>query len=67
MAASDTRSTITVNPFLANFPISYTLKTQENFWFSGVFKGFKMEALATNRLIVIPELLQRDRRIENWI
>ena len=33
--------------------------------FSGVFKGFKMEALATNRLIILPELLQRDRRIEN--
>ena len=35
-----------VNPFLANVPILYPLKTPENLWFSGVFKGYKMGTLA---------------------
>ena len=28
-----------VKPFLANVPILYPLKTTENLWFSGVFRG----------------------------
>ena len=42
---------IVVNPFLANAPILYPLKTAENFWFSGVFRGYKMETLARNGLM----------------
>ena len=38
------------NPFLANVPILYPLKTPENLWFSGVFRGYKMGTLARNRL-----------------
>ena len=33
---------------LVNVPILYPLKTPENFWFSGVFRGYKMETLARN-------------------
>ena len=40
-----------INPFLANVPILYTLKTPENLWFSGVFRGYKTRALARNGLI----------------
>ena len=32
---------VVFNPFLANAPILYPLKTQENLWFSGVFRGYK--------------------------
>ena len=39
-----------LNPFLANIPILYPLKTPENRWFSGVFKGYKIGTLATNGL-----------------
>ena len=28
-----------INPFLANVPILFPLKTPENLWFSGVFRG----------------------------
>ena len=28
------------NPFLANVPILYLLKTPENIWFSGLFKVY---------------------------
>ena len=38
------------NPFLANVPILYPLKTPENQKFSGVFRGYKMETLARNGL-----------------
>ena len=34
------------NPFLANVPILYPLKTPENQRFSGVFRGYKMKTLA---------------------
>ena len=37
-----------LNPFLANVPILYPLKTPENLWFSGVFRGYKMGAFARN-------------------
>ena len=41
-----------INPFQANIPISYPLKTPENLWFSGVFSGIhKMGALARNGLM----------------
>ena len=32
---------ITDNPFLAILPILYILKTLENLWFSGLFRGIK--------------------------
>ena len=38
------------NSFLANVPILYLLKTPENIRFSGVSKGYKMEALARNEV-----------------
>ena len=31
-----------INPFLVNVPILYTLKTPQNIWFSGIFRGYKM-------------------------
>ena len=39
-----------VNPFLANIPILYPLKTSESLWFCGFFKGYKMGTLARNGL-----------------
>ena len=36
------------NPFLANVPILYPLKTPQNQGFSGVFRGYKMGTLARN-------------------
>ena len=39
------------NPFLANVPILYPLKTPENQRFSGVFRGYKMGKLARNGLM----------------
>ena len=38
------------NPFLANVPILYPLKTPENQRFSGVFREHKMGILARNEL-----------------
>ena len=43
-------TTANVNPFLANIPIFYHLKTSEKFRFSGVFRGYKKGALAQNGL-----------------
>ena len=43
---------ILVNPFLANVPILYPLKTPENQRFSDVFRGYKMGTLARNGLII---------------
>ena len=40
-----------INPFLANVPISYPLKTLENLWFSGVFRGYEVGTLARNVLM----------------
>ena len=37
---------ILFNLFLANVPILYPLKTPKNLWFFGVFRGYKMRALA---------------------
>ena len=39
------------NPFLANIPILYPLKTSENQRFSGVFRDYKMGTLARNGLM----------------
>ena len=39
-----------VNPFLANVPILYPLKTPENQRFSGAFRGYKMGTMARNGL-----------------
>ena len=40
-----------INPFLANVPISYPLKTPESLWFPGVFSGRKMGNLTRNALM----------------
>ena len=40
-----------INPFQANIPILYPLKTTENLYFSGIFRGYKMGTLAWNGLI----------------
>ena len=48
-----------LNPFLANVPILYPLKTPENQKFSGVFRGYKMGTLARTVLIsVLSRLLK---------
>ena len=39
-----------INPFQANVPFLYTLKTSENQRFSGVFREFRKGTLAWNRL-----------------
>ena len=39
-----------INPFQANVPILYPLKTPENQRLSGVFRGYKIETLARNGL-----------------
>ena len=41
---------LNINLFLANILILCLLKTPENFWFSGVFRGYKMGILARNEL-----------------
>ena len=43
-----------INPFLANAPILYPLKTPENERFSDVFRGYKLGTLAANGLIQEP-------------
>ena len=43
---SQTYVLILFNPFLANVPILYPLKTPESIWFSGIFRGHKMAAVA---------------------
>ena len=44
--------------FLANVPISYSLKTPENQMFFGVFKGHKMGTLLKNGLNTLVTLLK---------
>ena len=41
------------NPFLANVPILYHLKTPKNLWFSSVFRRYKMGTFVRNRLKLI--------------
>ena len=43
---------VEVNPFPASIPVLYPLKTLENLWFSGVFRGYKFGTLAGNGLIL---------------
>ena len=40
-----------INPLLANVPTLYILKTPENLWLAGLFRGYKMGTLARNGLI----------------
>ena len=44
-------NSILINPFLANVPILYSLKTPENQRISDVFKGYKIGTLARYGLI----------------
>ena len=48
------------NPFLANVPILYPLKTAENIWFSGFFRGYKIGAMPGNGLKVQSCKLKKD-------
>ena len=41
------------NPFPANVSILYPLKTPQNLWFSGVFRGYKIGTLAKNGLTAV--------------
>ena len=43
---------LNINLFLANVPILHPLKTPENLWFFGVFKGYKIGTLVRNGLTV---------------
>ena len=43
------------NPFATNVPLLYPLKTSENLWFSDVFGGCKIGALAENGLRMYTE------------
>ena len=45
------QSLYVINPFLANVPISFPLKTPENLWLSGVFRGNEIRTLGRNGLI----------------
>ena len=45
-----------INPFFANFPILYSLKTTENQRFSGVFREYEMETLARYGLSPLPDI-----------
>ena len=47
------RSSLHFNPFLANVPILYPLKTPENQRFSGVFRRSKKGTLARNGLSLV--------------
>ena len=53
-----------VNPFLANDPILYPLKTPENQRFSSVFREYKIATLAWNGLKNILFLYDRVNYIE---
>ena len=41
------------NPFLSNVLILQPLKTSENIWFNGVFRGYRIGALARNNVVWI--------------
>ena len=44
---------VNFNPSLAIALIVYPLKTSESFWFSAVFKGYKMGILIRNGLMIL--------------
>ena len=46
-----------LNPFLANVPVLYPLKTTANLLFSGVFRRYKIRPLARNGLIQMINLI----------
>ena len=46
-----TNAAVNFNQFLASVTISHPLKTPENQRFCGIFRGYKMGALARNELI----------------
>ena len=48
----DFHSNVTRNQFLANYPISYPLKTPENQSISSVFREYKIVALVRDELKV---------------
>ena len=48
-----------VNPFLANIPILYSLKTLEKQRFSGVFREYKMGTLAKKRVHML-DIVQKN-------
>ena len=52
MSFSWQKCEVEVNPFPASVPVLYPLKTLENLWFSGVFRGCKIGTLAGNGLIL---------------
>ena len=45
------QSLYVINTFLANVPISFPLKTPENLWLSGVFRGNEIRTVGRNGLI----------------
>ena len=49
--AQESRLYLELNPFLANVPTLYPLKTPENHRISGVFKGYKKETLTRRSLV----------------
>ena len=53
----------TFNPFLASVPILYPLKTPENLWFSGVFRGYEMGTLARNGLMLHCEMHSKECQV----
>ena len=58
------------NLFITNAPILYPLKTQDNIWFSGFFRGYKMGTLAGNGLLNNLRVVERARtniiKYINW-
>ena len=56
-----------INPFLANIPALYLLKTPENIWFSGVFRGYKMGKLTSNGLKASGKMLISDQIVSIFL
>ena len=56
-----------INPFLANVPALYPLKTPENIWFSGVFRGYKMGKLTSNGLKASGKMLISDQIVSIFL
>ena len=52
------QNVFSVNPFLANIPILYPLKTPEKRSISGVFRRYKMGILAINGLTHLSLMFQ---------
>ena len=54
------------NPFPANVAVLNPLKTQENLWFFGVFRGNKMGTLAGNGLNTVFHILESLKAFEDY-